>query len=387
MQKKVIHIFDDDKFVDIAIDLVENSPDQRFINTYIIVSDELPLKYVKYQKVLIFKRCEFNELVEYINLNSEYLIFHCLDFFKRSVALKTKSSIVKVWLLWGFELYSDWMILKNSIYDRDTKNILNINETFKDKIFNHKNIFKIIKKYFPNQLYRKLYHNDYLDSINTIHYISPIIESEFEIATTINPNLKIIPFTYGYLELFINEEEEKIVTEGNILIGNSADPSNNHISIFKKLSKLDVSGRKIIVPLSYSGNAEYRDKIISLGYKLFGNNFMPLTSFMPLKEYNKLVFSCEFVFFNHIRQQALGNFIILGYNGAKIFFHPKNPVYKHFKKKGFNLFEIDNIINLRQKLSYKEVCKNQEILYNEYNHEFIKNKISIFYNTLFDHHE
>ena len=60
----------------------------------------------------------------------------------------------------------------------------------------------------------------------------------------------------------------------NILIGNSADPSNNHIDIFEKIKNFNFKNKKIIVPLSYPENYEYYiAKVIIKGEKNFWGKF------------------------------------------------------------------------------------------------------------------
>ena len=68
-----------------------------------------------------------------------------------------------------------------------------------------------------------------------------------------------------------------------IQIGNSADPTNNHIEIFHKLLPYKDENIQIIVPLSY-GDIEYREHILKIGlvlaldpYRLRAVTHYPLT--------------------------------------------------------------------------------------------------------------
>lgn len=67
-----------------------------------------------------------------------------------------------------------------------------------------------------------------------------------------------------------------------ILIGNSANPTNNHDEILNKLVKLEDQNFKIICPLSY-GNKEHAKKIAALGKSFFGDRFIPLIDFIDRK--------------------------------------------------------------------------------------------------------
>jgi isochorismate hydrolase len=67
---------------------------------------------------------------------------------------------------------------------------------------------------------------------------------------------------------------------------------------------------------------------------------------------------------NHLRQQAVGNIIIMMYFGAKIFLNKENPVYEFFKNKGAIIFSINELNNqvINTKLSEEEIKKNRQIL-------------------------
>lgn len=113
----------------------------------------------------------------------------------------------------------------------------------------------------------------------------------------------------------------------NILIGNSASPTNNHIEIFRQLSELDLVDSKVIVPLTY-GDENYRKMVIERGGKLFGDKFFPLIKHLELDEYISVIASCNVVIMNHLRQQGLGNIGAALYHGAHVYLDPENPIYR-----------------------------------------------------------
>ena len=95
-----------------------------------------------------------------------------------------------------------------------------------------------------------------------------------------------------------------------ILIGNSADPSNNHIEAMEKLLPYKEQDIKIYVPLSY-GDQEHAKKVIDQGSRMFGDKFSPITTFMSFDQYLSLLKGIDIAIFNHKRQQAMGNTITL----------------------------------------------------------------------------
>lgn len=112
------------------------------------------------------------------------------------------------------------------------------------------------------------------------------------------------------------ENKEDIRTY--IQVGNSANPTNNHIEIFNKLENFKDEPIEVICPLSY-GNPEYRERVIEEGSKIFGDKFKPLEDFIPFEEYLELLAKIDIAIFNHERQQAMGNIITLLGLGKKVY--------------------------------------------------------------------
>jgi len=128
----------------------------------------------------------------------------------------------------------------------------------------------------------------------------------------------------------------------NILVGNSADPTNNHAEIFEKLMPNKDQNIRIICPLSY-GIAEYSDRIVKLGAKLFGDKFSPLLDFMPFENYMELLGQIDVAVFAHKRQQAMGNTITLLGLGKKIYMRSDVTSWTIFNEQGIKVFDVDKL--------------------------------------------
>ncbi|WP_417516588.1 TDP-N-acetylfucosamine:lipid II N-acetylfucosaminyltransferase [Marinobacter sp.] len=111
---------------------------------------------------------------------------------------------------------------------------------------------------------------------------------------------------------------ERITDFVEIQVGNSADPSNNHLEVFEKLASLPTDHFRVIVPLSY-GNQQHARRVISEGKKLFGDRFVPLIDFLPLAQYQEFLATIDVAIFNHNRQQGLGNLVSLLGMGKKVY--------------------------------------------------------------------
>lgn len=391
---KIIHLFDDDKFIDPAIKLIESVHPNRS-RYFVVQSFKQPFKYVKSDKVeslIIQSREDENKFVDYINENDiDVVFFHALNLTKQRFVNSINNNLVKVWFIWGYDLYRNWPLFHKYIYEKNTFYFLNRNKKFnffKDKlIFNYVSFwlfssFKFKELLLPkkmNTILNNNYLTEFYNAIQKIDIVVPVVPNEYELVKKIKINPIYAPFSYDCIENILNEKiDEDVLLSKNILIGNSADPSNNHIDAFEKIAKFNLNERKVIVPLSYGGSKEYIDYVIAKGNYYFGENFMPVMNFMPIKEYNQLISSCGFVLFNHIRQQAVGNIITLGYMGAKFFLNDKSPVYRYYKSLGINVYRIKelNEIELNKNLNLNELENNRRLFFEIYSYNAVKNKIN-----------
>lgn len=134
----------------------------------------------------------------------------------------------------------------------------------------------------------------------------------------------------------------KVKEELTVLVGNSADPSNNHFEVLKKLSQFKKQGIKVIAPISY-GNKIYAEQVEREGKLLLGDKFQPLTELMPFDEYLKLLSEVDVAVFNHNRQQAMSNTINLLGMGKKVYIRKDVPQWKVFKEAGVEVFDVATI--------------------------------------------
>ncbi len=106
-----------------------------------------------------------------------------------------------------------------------------------------------------------------------------------------------------------------------IQVGNSADPSNEHLEVFEWLQRFAGEDVEIHVPLSYGfqGVESYRESVLRRGAELFGVKFKPMLSLLDVKEYNQYLAQVDVMVFNHRRQQGFGNMAISLYMGTKVY--------------------------------------------------------------------
>ena len=391
---KIVHICSDEKFIDATINIFESAYPNKSLY-YVLQSSKAPFKYVtssKAQPLLIEKEGDEhkvkNLLMEY---DSKVVFFHALHLPKQRVVNVLGPDILKVWFIWGSDLYWNWKLLKVNMFEQETYKFLygeDKKTSFRRQlIFNNFSLWLFTKHRnkklpLPKLMVTKLQNNfltDFYKVVQKIHIAVPVVPTEFDYVKRINSKLISAPFEYGTIEgLSIDDEVYHIKKANNILIGNSGSPSNNHVDAFSKVAKYKQVGQKIIVPLSYGGKKDYIDFVLEKGNSYFGNDFIPILDFMPLIDYKKLISSCGYAVFNHRRQQALGNINTMGYFGAKLFLNSESPIFKYFKRQGVKIFDINKIktTSFSQALSDKEIKVNKAVLFDLYSNDALKKKVS-----------
>jgi len=213
-------------------------------------------------------------------------------------------------------------------------------------------------------------------SLKRVDYFSSPIEEDYHLLKWAHGRrfgAKYAQLNYGSVEKTFLTGPDRPLGE-DILVGNSATPTNNHLEAFELLATLGVGNRKVFVPLNYGDDA-YRDAVLKAGAHLLGDAFQPILEFLPLAKYNELISHCSIVIMNHRRQQALGNICTMLYRGAKVFLDEENPVYGFFKDRGAHIYPMKMFDqqhgDLFDRVSIAEVAKNRAIMDKYWAHDVI----------------
>ena len=162
------------------------------------------------------------------------------------------------------------------------------------------------------------------------------------------------------------EQKEPVNEAINIIVGNSADPSNNHIETLTKLADYKEADIRLFVPLSY-GDKKHAEKVISYGRQEFGEKFEPLTNFIPLNEYLNILRTTDIAIFNHKRQQAMGNTITLLGMGKTVYMRPDFTHTQFLSYLGITFYDVANF--KLEKLDDEVATRNQHIIYKYFSKE------------------
>lgn len=329
---KYLHIMPNEKFIASFIEFLEehlNFEDHYFliiggVSTSIA---KLPvgenIQYLDksyYNKLSFFK---LNKILKQYTSKAEKIIFHSLNSSGRILFLYLNQNILPkcYWLPWGSDLY---------IYNNPRTRVM-------DKILHH------IRK----QIFSKM------------GYLVTGTTGDYELAkkwySATGKHIKCFNYPSNlYKEIVIKPKKHSAI---NILIGNSTDPTNNHIQVFEKLYKYKDKNVKIIVPLSYGNYQEYTKKVIDTGTKMFGTKVVPLTEFLPFEKYLEFLADIDIAIFNHTRQQALGNIITLLGMGKKVYIRKESTLNGVFEEYNIKVYDT-NFIDLQP---IDKIVKQQNI--------------------------
>ena len=139
------------------------------------------------------------------------------------------------------------------------------------------------------------------------------------------------------------EFEDKTNKPLTVLLGNSGDPSNNHMDAIKHFKSDRFVDSKIICPLSYGDNAYIAFIEKWLNSKL-GSRFIALKTYMKRDDYVRFLSAVDVVVMNHNRQQAFGNTITALCLGKPVYMKKKSVVYSLLKDMGLlHVYDISKL--------------------------------------------
>lgn len=202
----------------------------------------------------------------------------------------------------------------------------------------------------PKIMMEKLYECFRKLIIGRINYIAGFLEGDFNIIKenyftkakyyyTIYP----LPVDYANLDSHIINEYKIEKKSFKILLGNSADKSNNHIEILQYLKRFENTDFIVYCPLSYAGEKDYKENVIRKGKELLGDKFVPLLNFMEKDQYASFLNSIDIAIMNQDRQQGLGNILPLLYLGKKVYIREEITTFKYFENKLIKVYKVKDL--------------------------------------------
>lgn len=381
---KIIHLIIDEKFLDFSFKVFQELEVCECVeNRYVALVGERTQNFKHIADIPLWRVAG----VEYANSAQvledlewcDVLVVHWWHAVASSVVERASKSTIVVWSGWGGDYYDLLPGGEDGLYGEKTKELMRqIQGAYRARAKQRRNGFSLMMEAFKN-IPGKSARNDVADKKNLIKrfdYFSAPIPEDFEQLKAALGNL----FRAEYVQLSYGSVEKTFlcgecgVSGNDILLGNSATGTNNHLEILDILSSIEIGDRKVIAPLSY-GLQEYGDEIEKRGGELLGDHFVPIRNYMPLKDYNFLISSCSIAIMNHRRQQALGNIAAMLYRGAKVFLDENSVAFQFFRRKGAYVFSVREIAELGVEafvsLNLSEMKRNAEIINKIWGHDVV----------------
>ena len=207
-------------------------------------------------------------------------------------------------------------------------------------------------------------------------YIVPIIIDDYELAKewydvrgmAVECNL-LYPYCADLTSELI-KAQRKNAKAYNVIVGNSASKTNNHIEAFSRLSKHSENINRLYCPLSYGSNARYINSVLDKGYAFFGGTFTPLLEFFPYEKYMEIITSIDIAYYENNRQEGLGNILSLLNYGKTIYIRSDITSWNFFYRNKIQFIDTQTLeTNGLEILDHKTVVQNRMKMRNLFNEE------------------
>ena len=314
----------------------------------------------------------------------DVVVIHYLSIELYSIIINIPHNKTVIWCSWGGDIYYSSGFLKPLIevdlYKKITSKAFANSPTWKTRvkraIKDMVNPSRVVERCKQQRLIEgDIKHSALLRerAISRIDLCSTVIETEYLALKRLSFfKAEYFPFKYVSKD---DSSAQCLPFNGNcILVGNSRDPSNNHLDVLHYLKQVGISNT-IIIPLSYG-----EPKTLEVLREKYGTckTMIFLTDYLCRKDYFRMIQRCKVAIFGHIRQQALGNINQCLLQGSKVFFFKDSIVYKFYKEQGVKVFSIERDLNrnsINSVLSVGDISRNREIINRLWNYNTVKERV------------
>ncbi len=274
------------------------------------------------------------------------------------------------WFFWGADGYALISDLKN-VYLPRTRALSNVRKPLKQIIKSR--ILKILRPVKPRKL----------KALRKINTCCTFVTGDYElIRASTGGSMKMLSFAYlSTTELFTGDletvEAPDFSKELRVLIGNSLNPTNNHIESIDFVSSLSPErGIHAVMPISYGGHEGYKNTV-----KTYANQRLRsvtfIEDFMPYGEYLEKLKNIDIAVFFHIRQQAANNTMSLLWLGKIVVMREESTLFSIFRSWGLSVLGHTEVKNLEDIIKFNDrnpnrLAVNRQVLLRYFSPEAIK---------------
>ena len=310
-------------------------------------------------------------LPKWVGLDTvQMVIFHSLTGHQQKVIAMVPEHVTVLWSAWGYDLYAR-IRCKEDHYLPLTLQYINTHEAQSPR---HGNRVKAWLRPVRNALRPPV---DWgMEIIKRADYGSTVVPEEFDLAKRI-PGFTAQPLRLNYksIETIVGDMPVQEIAGNDILVGNSCTPTSNHVDAFQKIADAGPTRARIIVPLNYGAHGKYREFVIERGRYYFGDRFSPLLELLPLPDYVRILAQCSNAVFNHNRQQAMDNILMLTWMGARIHLNRSNTIVTHFSNLGIELEDFTTTFTSRPPRTGPELTETRQKLATDYGEPVVDQRI------------
>lgn len=364
----ILHLVNDHQVINRTLDYFEQVfPGE---NIVFVFSDNTRLIHVKPRNLFqIVSEANYRTIAQNTDFSQiDKVIVHYMSIKKIRFIQKIPKHLHVCWNIYGWDLYSQFLFYKGY------KLFYSNPDSFRPLTWK--------RKLFPQIAYIK-------DKLRSGKYFNYIIKRTDSLVVSCLPDKTLLEFyarrsfptkeIFSYpIETTLGDLYGKEFQEGkDIMLGNSASFTNNHLYALNYLSGLDLKNSKIHLQLAYGGTEVYKKYVTGKYEEAFHDKLVINDKYLPISEYNNYLLNMRILIFANWRQEAEGNILMGFYLGAKIFLSNKNPLFLYYKFLGFIIFELETISqqNLDHPLTPEEKDYNRNIAKRLYANERLLNLI------------
>lgn len=362
-----IHFVTDEKFIKDEIRCYEEAGFTN--NTYYYVGiRNKPFEFIDNKVV---KTISIDNIISLlVREKPNAICLHNLYSLPYDIIANIPQGIPVLWYAWGFDLYSNPaplnpLLVLGDRYMEKTRKLASA-KSLKEHtkviikaalklISSDKEKIKIAKK-----------------AISRIDYFAGVFPMEYDMMIEAVPYFRAKKIIHNYIhpQEFKLDDIKKVplINGHNILLGNSASLFGNHIDIMKQIVPFIDNDVNIICPLSYAGTPRYVQEVIKQGKQLFGNNFVPLTTYLTLEEYTKTIRSCNRFVMGMIQQAATCNCLTSMWDGIKIYAPKRSMNYIQYNNMGIKIYSIEDDFGRESDGQYDNLSINRKIIEDNYSY-------------------
>lgn len=335
---KIIHIMPHESILYNGgiIKMINDNPNifKQEDHLFVIANQRVYEEYKDYSNVKLEQRiCSNVKILEKYIKESKYVFLHSNPIKTHNLLrLKRKNLSKIIWCIWGHDLYENRLEIKTT-YQKIRKFIVNI------------------IKFIPNKIRKSKIKQFYAIGIGFQY-------DAIEVKRKYGNDMRIVMAPYGY-----KKENKKIIDKIieqtspkeyiRIMVGHSAFPFLNHITILKQLAKYKDENIRISLVLAY-GSRDYAKIVKETAIQLFEPDKLEIIeNMMSQEEYIHYLSTVDICILDYKHQAALGNIYMLLYMGKKLYLN-ENGIIKLFTTlEGIENYNVTDI----EKMAFEEFSK------------------------------